>query len=159
MLSQATEASDLVVIRAQLAEKAGQLERRCDELQTALSACQAEHSRAQAALHALDGSSERRRSGAVRRSGTFETRELVALVHAMLQPDASMAVADLRAKVEDEARSASRSLVGLRVRLKKALRDEQFVVAENGEKTMVRLRAVGSKFGLTAENSVKLTSG
>jgi len=140
MVSHVVETRDIDA-RALLAEQAVQLERRCEELATELKACEDKRGRVLAALRALDGTTASRRTAAVRRAGTLETDELVALMHAMLQPAASMSVEELRTKIEDEVRSTGRSLVGLRARLRKALRDERFVATENGEETFVRLRA------------------
>jgi len=130
-------------IRAQLAEQASRLEQRCDELQAQLHQCESDRACVSAALRELDGTGGARRSPTARRPPTFDTDEVVGLIQAMLQPNATMELAELRGKLETEARTAGRSCVGLRVRFKKALRDGRFVVADRGEQKVVRLRAAG----------------
>lgn len=163
MASQTTHKDTLAGIRAQLAEQAAALERRCEETQTELNAYKAESSRVRAALQALDNPTGPRRRSTGRRPGTFDLPELVKLICAILQPNATMSFEHVRAKVEDEARSADRSLVGLHVRLRKALRHENFIVATDGMTKVVRLRTPSidsheQTSGLVAPSNFRLTT-
>lgn len=131
-------------IRAQLAEQAQALDQECEELRTALGAKEEAAQRLRAALEALDGAHNGRRAPVRRRPSTFETEEVVQLLHAILRPDATLSVEELRTTVESEARTANRSCVGLHARLRKALRDKRFIVTETESGKTVRLRSVGT---------------
>lgn len=144
MISKGSDERTLAKIQAQLAEEYALVERRRLAQQNALKETEVELNRIGAAMHALDGSGGPRRASAARRPGTFDVDEITQLVQAMLRPDATMELGELRAGVESEAHSASRSLIGLRVRLMKALRDERFVMTESAGQKLIRLRDAGT---------------
>jgi hypothetical protein len=131
-------------IRTQLAEQAKALDQQCEQLRAALGAKEEEGLRLRAALEALDGRHNARRATVRRLPSTFETEEIVQLLQAMLRPDATLSVEELRTTVESEARTANRSCVGLHARLRKALRDNRFIVTETESGKTVRLRSVGT---------------
>ncbi len=141
-MTKSTDTTDQ--IRVQLAEQAKTLDQQCEQLRAALGAKEEEGLRLRAALEALDGVQPGRRTPTRQRVATFETEDIVRLVYAILQPDATVSVKELRTTVEHEARNANRSCVGLHVRLRKALRDARFIVTESESGKTVRLRSVGT---------------
>ncbi|MBK8270694.1 MAG: hypothetical protein IPK83_21260 [Planctomycetes bacterium] len=132
------------VIRTQLTEQAKALDQQCEQLRATLGAKEEEGLRLRAALEALDGRHNARRAAVRRLPSTFETEEVIQLLHALLRPDATLSVEELRTTVENEARAANRSCVGLHARLRKALRDTRFIVSETESGKTVRLRSVGT---------------
>ncbi len=141
-ITQARETT--AALRAQLVEQIDLLDRQCQELATQLTECRAERQQLRTVLKSLDSAGTRRRAKPVReRQPTLDADHVLGVVLAMLRPDATMPLEAVQDKLEQEARAANCSCIGLHARLRKALRDDRLVLVESGEGKAVRLRSAG----------------
>lgn len=143
VITQARETT--AALRSQLVEQLGLLERQCQELATQLAECEAERKHLRSVLKRLDSAGAQRRARPVRgRQPTLDAEHVLGLVLAMLQPDATMKLDAVLGKLEQEARAANCSCIGLHARLRKALRDDRLVLVESDGDKAVRLRSTGT---------------
>ncbi len=143
VITQAREAT--AALRSQLVEQLGLIERQCQELATQLAECEAERKQLRSVLKTLDSAGAPRRVKRVcGRQPTLEADQMLGLVIAMLQPDATMALKEVQSKLKEEARAARCSCIGLPARLAKVLRDDRLVLVESGGDKAVRLRSTGT---------------